>query len=229
MSQAFDFTNTLSLSREPVAIQFSDTAPQGVKRIEKSAASGCSYWKMAAQGQHFYTEAFDHYGCPIGAHTHGVAMPTEVSAELEGMIGTMVELKYLSGDEVAGIPTRKGDFGVAVYGPLSAFNAAPDAVMFSGNPRTMMLLAEAAHAAGIGCDSSMVGRPTCAAIPAVMQTGLSATNLGCIGNRVYTELDDNELYFVVAGAKLGVLAEKLSLIANANMQLQAFHNDRKAG
>ena len=36
-------------------------------------------------------------------------------------------------------------------------------VLVSGNAKQMMLLAEAAHAAGLDCDSSMVGRPTCAA------------------------------------------------------------------
>ena len=87
----------------------------------------------------------------------------------------------------------------------------------------MMLLAEAAHAAGILSEGSVVGRPTCAAIPAVMQSGRTATNLGCIGNRVYTELTDDELYFAFAGSQLGVVVEKLGTIVNANRELEKFH------
>ena len=89
-----------------------------------------------------------------------------------------------------------------------------------------MLLAEAARSAGIACDSSMVGRPTCAAIPAVMQSGRSATNLGCIGNRVYTEIGDDELYFIVNGAKLDQVVDRLVVIVNANNELEKFHRAR---
>jgi uncharacterized protein (DUF169 family) len=229
MNPAVNFTELLTLRRPPVAMQFKDAAPDGIERIEKAAVSGCTYWHIAAQGRKFYTEAADHFGCAIGAHTHGVEMPASVAAELQGMIGTMVELQYIENAEVPSIPTRNGNFGVAIYGPLETFEESPDAVLFSGSARQMMLLAEAAHASGIACDSSMVGRPTCSAIPAVMRTGLSATNLGCIGNRVYTGLGDEELYFVVAGSQLGALGEKLAVIVNANVQLEQFHQNRKAG
>lgn len=87
----------------------------------------------------------------------------------------------------------------------------------------MMLLAEAAHAAGILSEGSVVGRPTCAAIPAVMQSGHTATNLGCIGNRVYTEMADDELYFAFSGSNLDLVVDKLSTIVHANGELEKFH------
>ena len=74
----------------------------------------------------------------------------------------------------------------------------------------------------------MVDRPTCAAIPAVMQSGRAATNLGCIGNRVYTSLADDELYFVFAGPQLATVVAKLATIAHANHQLETFHQGRLA-
>jgi uncharacterized protein (DUF169 family) len=117
---------------------------------------------------------------------------------------------------------------VAIYAPLAQATFEPDAVLVSGTARQMMLLAEAAHAAGLASDSSMVGRPTCAAIPAVMKSGRTATNLGCIGNRVYTELSDDELYFVIAGPQLARVVDKLETIVNANTQLESFHRERVA-
>ena len=85
-----------------------------------------------------------------------------------------------------------------------------------------------ARASRFDGDSSMVGRPTCAAIPAVMQSGRTATNLGCIGNRVYTELPDDELYFAIAGLQLEPIVEKLVTITHANDELEKFHRGRVA-
>ncbi len=226
MSAAIQLTELLQLERQPVAIAFQQSAPEDIPRIEEAAPSGCTYWKQAADGQTFYTEASDHYGCPIGAHTHGIDLPDETSQELEGMIGTMVELEYLDLAEVAGIPRREDKFGVVVYAPLSDASFESDVVLVCGNAKQMMLLAEAAHAAGVACDTSMVGRPTCAALPSVMQSGRSATNLGCIGNRVYTQLADDQLYFAFAGSQLEPIVERLVVITNANRELETFHRAR---
>lgn len=226
MSSATQLNDLLGLSRRPVAVKYQDAAPEGVPKIDEAAVSGCTYWKLAADGRTFYTEASDHYGCPVGSHTHGIDLPEEQAKELEGLVGTMVELQYIAMEEVPGIPQLEGEFGVAIYAPLAEAGFEPDAILVSGNAKQMMLLAEAAHAAGIGSDSSVVGRPTCAAIPAVMKTGLTATNLGCIGNRVYTELADDKLYFVIAGSQLDTIVEKLAVIANANQELEKFHQAR---
>jgi uncharacterized protein (DUF169 family) len=216
----------LGLERQPVAVAFRDSAPEGLERIEASAVSGCTYWKLAAEGRTFFTEAADHYGCPVGSYTHGIDLPEETAQELEGLVTTMVQLEYLDMDEVPDIPQRKETFSVALYAPLVDAVFDPDAVLISGTARQIMLLAEAARSAGIACDSSMVGRPTCAAIPAVMQSGRSATNLGCIGNRVYTKIGDDELYFIVNGAKLDQVVDRLVVIVNANNELEKFHRAR---
>ena len=155
-------------------------------------------------------------------------MPEETAKELEGLVGTMVQLEYIKLAEVPGIPRREGAFGVAIYAPLMDAAFDPDVVLVSGSAKQLMLLAEAAQAAGLAGDTSMVGRPTCAAIPAVMQSGRTATNLGCIGNRVYTGLPDDELYFIIAGAQLEAIVEKLVTIARANSELEKFHRGRVA-
>ncbi len=228
MNSADRINDLLRLQRQAVAVKYQPDPPDDIPRISKSALSGCTYWKLAAEGQTFYTVAADHLGCPVGAHTHGVEMPESTAKELEGMLDTMVELRYLSMDEVPGIPTLQGEFGVAIYAPLASAAFEPDVVLVSGTARQMMLLAEAAHAAGVATNASMVGRPTCAALPAVMQTGATATNLGCIGNRVYTGLDDDQLYFVIAGPQLKTVVNQLETIVKANHELKQFHQGRLA-
>jgi uncharacterized protein (DUF169 family) len=223
MTPAQQLTDLLGLQRQPVAISFRETAAEGISRIDEPAVSGCTYWRYASEGRTFYTEAADHYGCPIGAHTHGVELSKEAAKELEGLVTTMVQLEYIDMAEVPGIPRRQEPFRRAVYAPLADAEFEPDVVMVSGNAKQLMLLAEAAHRAGIACESSMVGRPTCAVIPAVLASGNSAANLGCIGNRVYTGLADDQLYFAVAGHHLDRLIEKLQVIVNANRELEAFH------
>jgi uncharacterized protein (DUF169 family) len=216
----------LGLRTEPVALRFQAAPPAGVPRIGASAASGCTYWKQAAEGRAFYTEASDHFGCPIGAHTHGIDLPLEQAEELRGVVTTMIGLGYLRPEEVPGIPRRSGAFGVAVYAPLAEAPGEPDVVLVRGNARQVMLLSEAAQAAGVGAESAMMGRPTCAAVPEVLRTQRSAASLGCIGNRVYTGLSDDELYFALPGKELSAVVEKLATIVNANRELESYHRAR---
>ena len=91
-----------------------------------------------------------------------------------------------------------------------------------------MLLAEAAVAAGVGIENSVMGRPTCAMIPAVMQAGRSMSSLGCIGNRVYAGLPDDEFYFALPGEHVQALVDKLETIVNANQALEEHHRQRQA-
>ena len=226
MIEGKQLTGLLGLQKQPVAVAFSDSAPEAMRRIEEPSPSGCTYWKYAAEGRSFYTQAEDHYGCPIGALTHGIDLPKEKARELDGLVRTMVDLSYLDPSEVAAIPRREAPFGVVLYAPLADATFEPDVVLVCGNAKQMMLLAEAAQADGGPAATSMMGRPTCAAIPAVMQSGRNATSLGCIGNRVYTSLSDDDLYFAIAGPRIKGLLEKLATIVRANGELEKFHSLR---
>jgi uncharacterized protein (DUF169 family) len=219
---AAQLKDLLGLRFEPVAISFRATPPTGVPRVAATAPSGCTYWKQATEGGTFFTEAADHYGCPVGAYTHGVDVPPERAHELKGVVGTMIDLGYLRGEEVPQIPRRSGPFGVAVYCPLTE-TAEPDVVLVRGDARQVMLLAEAAQAAGVAEGPGLMGRPTCAAIPAALQTRRGVASLGCIGNRVYTGLADGELYFALPGEHLGAVTAKLAGIVAANRALEAYH------
>src|SRR5262245_59969187 len=194
MTAGAQLRDLLGLESAPVAITFQATPPAGVPKINAPGPSSCTYWKRAADGQAFYTEAADHYHCPIGAYTHGVDLPPAQAQELQNVVGTMVSLGYLCPEEVPGIPRREESFGVAVYAPLDRAPADPDVALVRGNARQVMLLDEAAQAAAVGSNGARMGRPTCAALPAALRGGRGVASLGCIGNRVYTDLRDDELY-----------------------------------
>jgi uncharacterized protein (DUF169 family) len=218
----------LGLRSAPVAIAFQEKPPANIPRVDAAAPSGCSYWKAAAEGRTFYTEAPDHFNCPIGSYTHGINLPAERAQELQTVLGTMFGLGYLRPEEVAGVPRRQGTFGVAIYAPLARAPFEPDVILLRGNARQMMLLSEAAQAAGVGGGSGMMGRPTCAAIPEATQNQHAVASLGCIGNRIYTGLAEDELYFVLPGKHLAAVAEKLATIVEANRQLESYHRTRMA-
>jgi uncharacterized protein (DUF169 family) len=219
----------LGLTVPPIGVTFQPTAPADLPRVSPAGPSGCTYWKLAADGQHFYTEAADHFNCPIGSFTHGIDLPPAQAQELEGLVHTMIGLEYIRQEEIPAIPRRETPFGVAIYAPLDEARVVPDVVLVRGNARQMMLVAEAAGAAGLSGDGALMGRPTCAMIPAAIQGGQVTTSLGCIGNRVYTALGDDEFYAAIPGPHLAALLDKLATIVTANRELEDFHRARMAG
>ena len=221
-------TELLNLASRPVAVSFTATAPADVPRVAKAGPAGCAYWKQAAEGAVFYTEAADHHNCPVGSFTHGITLPPERARELEDVVGTMVGLHYIRMEEVGALPRRTEPFRLAVYAPLAETPTPPDVVLVRGRARQIMLVAEAARAAGIAGDGAAMGRPACAMIPAVLGSPTGVTGLGCIGNRVYTGLGDDELYFTIPGAKVGEVVERLETVLNANRELEKYHQARRA-
>ncbi|MCU1283241.1 MAG: hypothetical protein JWM53_6787 [bacterium] len=219
----------LNLRASPVAIAFVPTAPAGVAHVAAREPASCGYWRRAAAGEVFYTDADDHKGCPVGAHTHGVKLSAAESQELAGLVKTMVDLEYLSMDEVPSIPTRKEPFGVAVYAPLDRAPVPADVVLVHGTPRQLMLLAEAAQAAGVNEATPTMGRPTCSLLPEAINGQHAGASLGCVGNRVYTSLADTEAYFAIPGAAVAAVEERLKTIVHANNELEKFHRARAQG
>jgi uncharacterized protein (DUF169 family) len=209
-----------------VAMAFLAAPPPSLRRVEVAQPAGCGYWRQAAEGDAFYTTAEDHLNCPIGAFTHGVPMSSEKSAELHGMLGTMFELKYIKSEEVPSIPHRTESFGVAAYAPLTRAAFAPDVVVFRGNVRQIMLLVEAATAAGAFGGGAVMGRPACAMLPHAIDSATAVASVGCIGNRVYTGLGDNEMYLTIPGRDVERVLSALDDTLKANTALEQFHRQR---
>jgi uncharacterized protein (DUF169 family) len=221
-----DLMQGLRLSRRPVAVAFRESAPAGVARFAGVEPSGCSFWRVAAAGRAFYTVVSDHHNCPIGGYTHNIPLPAERSRELEQTLGLMAGLGYVRMEEVPGIPRLPRTPAAVIYAPLGDAPVDPDVVLVAGPPGRVMLLLEAAGRAGVATQPGLLGRPTCMALPAALGGGAVAST-GCIGNRVYTDLGDDELYVVVAGRDLPRVAAELATIMSANTALADYHRERR--
>jgi uncharacterized protein (DUF169 family) len=219
-------TTQLSLTHRPVAVTSLADAPVGVEKFEGVQPSGCSYWALASSGRGFYTVAADHYNCAIGSYTHNMPLPEDRAHELSDTLGFMTNIGYLRMEEVPGIPQLPETPGVVVYAPLGDTPVAPDVVIFWGLPGKVMLLQEAALRAGVAAKLSTLGRPTCMVVPAALSHGVLAST-GCVGNRVYTGMDESELYVAVPGRDLQRIADDTATIASANATLQQYHEDRR--
>jgi hypothetical protein len=89
-----------------------------------------------------------------------------------------------------------------------------------------MLLNEAVNRAGVASGAPALGRPTCMALPASLQHG-AIFSVGCIGNRVYTGLGADQMYFVVRGRDLGAVADALEVVTSANAALSDYAIGRR--
>ena len=220
-------SSALGLRRRPVGVAFRDNPPAGVARFEGSAPAGCSFWRIAAAGRAFYTVAADHYNCPIGSHTHNIPLPEGRAQELPQTLSLMNSIGYLRTEEVFSIPRLPRTPGAVVYAPLGEMPVDPDVALFSGAPGRVMLLQEAAVRADVGVQAPLFGRPTCMALPAALALGV-VVSVGCIGNRVYTDIGEDELYVVVPGRDLAKIAAEAETIAGANAKLTEYHRERRA-
>jgi uncharacterized protein (DUF169 family) len=90
-----------------------------------------------------------------------------------------------------------------------------------------MLLNEASIRAGASSLSAAARPPSCMALPAALAHG-TVSSLGCIGNRVYTNLGADELYIVVPGAKAEAVSDALGIIVSANSALEEYARGRQA-
>jgi uncharacterized protein (DUF169 family) len=221
------FATNLSLTRRPVAVTFLDAEPAGIPKFSGTEPSGCSFWRLAAGGRVFYTVPADHFNCAVGAYTHNVQLPPERIQETEATLGMMFNLGYVRPEEVPGIPRLPKEPAAVVYAPLADAPMTPGVVLFACRASSAMLLQEAAIRAGAGAALPILGRPTCMALPAALAHG-TVSSLGCIGNRVYTDLGADELYVAVPGPKLELVAGALEVISSANAALEEYARGRRS-
>jgi len=153
-------------------------------------------------------------------------MPAEREVELKGVLTMMWDIGYIRMEDIPAITRLPHTPAVTVYAPLSQTPVEPDVVLVAGTPAKLMLLHEAAIRAAKTV-LPLLGRPTCMAIPAALSGGV-ASSLGCIGNRVYTGIADDQFYTVVAGSDLTVIAATLDTIVSANARLAEYHQERRA-
>ncbi|MDP9338417.1 MAG: DUF169 domain-containing protein [Acidobacteriota bacterium] len=220
------FKNAVEFERRPVAVAYLDAAPDSVAKFEGSEPSGCSFWRLAANGKTFYTVPENHFNCAVGAYTHNITLSPERAQETSVTLKFMFDLGYVKPEEVPQIPRLPKAPAVVVYSPLGDAPVTPDVVLFACKPRSAMLLNEASNRAGVASGAPALGRPTCMALPASLAHG-AIFSLGCIGNRVYTGLKEDEMYFVVRGKDLKAIADALDVVISANAALSDYAIDRR--
>ena len=89
-----------------------------------------------------------------------------------------------------------------------------------------MLIHEAATRAGLAARLPLLGRPTCMVLPAALTSGV-VMSAGCIGNRIYTDLGEDELYVAIPAKDLRRITDEISGIAAANARLSDYHSERR--
>jgi uncharacterized protein (DUF169 family) len=219
-------TQVIKAGRRAVAVTFLDAAPSNVSKFDGTEPSGCSFWRLAAEGRTFYTVPENHFNCAVGAYTHNIALSPAREQETEQTLKMMFDLGYVRPEEVPQIPRLAKGPKAILYSPLGDATAAPDVVLLACKPAGAMLLQEAANRAGVETGAPVLGRPTCMALPASLEHG-TITSLGCVGNRVYTGLAEEELYVVVPGKDLAAVADALKTIESANLALLNYAKGRR--
>ena len=221
------FASRLDLGRRPVAVTFLDAEPADIPKFSGTEPAGCSFWRLAAAGRTFYTVPADHFNCAVGAYTHNIQLPPDRVQETETTLGMMFNLGYVRPEEVIGIPRLPKEPAAVVFAPLGDAPLSPSVVLFACKTSAAMLLNEASIHAGASSSLPILGRPSCMALPAALANGTVST-LGCIGNRIYTNLGADEMYVVVPGAKLEAVSDALGIITAANSTLEEFARGRQA-
>jgi uncharacterized protein (DUF169 family) len=219
-------SESLQLRQAPVAISFIDTIPAGVARPQERVAAGCRFWQDAAE-KTFATTTSDHGLCAIGIHTHNL-QPTPASmTDLQDALRVFGDLGYVREEDIAAIPVLKERPGYVVYGPLAEARIAPDVVLLFVDSRQMLVLSEAAQQVEAGNPPAM-GRPACAVVPQVMNSGRAAVSLGCCGARAYLDVfSDDVAIFAFPGDKLEAYAQRIKVLSGANSLLTKFHSLRR--
>jgi uncharacterized protein (DUF169 family) len=74
-----------------------------------------------------------------------------------------------------------------------------------------------------------MGRPACAVLPQVLNTGRAAMSLGCCGARAYLDvMSEGVSLWALPGGRLDEYCEQIGVLGRANRTLTTFHQRRRA-
>lgn len=219
-------SESLDLQLPPVAICFADSAPEGVAPHAGRVAAGCRFWEDAAHST-FLTAAPDHSLCAIGVYTHNLRTSPAQQTDLTDALKVFSDLGYVRPEDLPLIPTLTSQPQYVVYAPLAETPLPPDVVILFINANQTLILSEATQQIENQNPPAM-GRPACAVVPHVMNTGRAALSLGCCGARAYLDaLTDDVAVFAIPGARLEAYADRIEALSQANAMLSKFHKLRR--
>lgn len=221
-------TDALKLWQPPIAVclRVADTLPTGVSTQAPRVAAGCVFWEKAAAGG-FATSAADHANCAIGTFTHNMDTTAAHEIDRRDALRVFADLGYVRPEDIPGIPVLAPRPRHVIYAPLADAPTSPDVVLLFVRPDQTLILSEASQSLEGGFAPAM-GRPACAVIPQVVNTGRSALSLGCCGARAYLDaLTDDVAIYALPGGRIADYAARVSELASANSVLMNFHALRR--
>ena len=218
--------SSLSLTWPPVAIALTDSAPAGVPAFSGKVAAGCRFWQEAAT-RTFVTAPRDHDLCAIGTFTHNLEVSAAHETDRRDALHVFADLGYVRPEDIPNIPVLARRPAFVVYGPLADSPLPPDVVLLFVRADQTLILSEASQSLEGGLPPAM-GRPACAIIPKVKNTGRAALSLGCCGARAYLDiLTDDVALYAIPGPSLEAFALRVTELAKANQTLSIFHRIRR--
>lgn len=223
---AEELTSLLQLKQPPIAITFADDLPAGVSSYDGLAPAGCRFWQEAADTT-FATSSADHSLCAIGVHTHNLQPSPEQQTDLMDALKVFADLGYVRQEDIPQIPVLESRSRHVVYAPLSAAPLPPAVVLLFVSPNQMLIVSEAVQQVE-NRNAPALGRPACAIVPQVVNSGRAALSLGCCGARAYLDnFTDDVAIFALPGANLSAYVDRLRILSSANSMLSRFHHMRR--
>jgi hypothetical protein len=160
-------------------------------------------------------------------YTHNLETSPGQQADLMDAIKVFGDLGYVRPEDLPLIPVLQSQPRHVLYSPLAATPLPPDVVLLFADAAQTLVLSEATQQVE-GGNAPAMGRPACAVVPQVMNTGRAAMSLGCCGARAYLSLlTDSISLFAFPGAHIEAYAERIVALASANAVMSKFHRIRR--
>ncbi len=220
-------TKALGLKHAPLAITFSQEAPEGVARHEGvmpdpsedgrtgRVAAGCVFWMDAAEST-FTTVPEDHYNCSVGSVTHGLKSLESVMANED--VQGILESEWVTPEEAMALPVVQEAPNFVTYGPLHETTVDPDVVFLRINAFQSMVIHDAFS------DLRFEGKPQCHIIPIAKEGQEMAISTGCMLSRIRTGMAPDEMTCAIPAGQMAEVVEKLGARQKANAAVGSYAN-----
>jgi uncharacterized protein (DUF169 family) len=225
-----ELTRTLGLRTPPIAITFSESAPEGVDAFDAPmppptpdgrtgrVPAGCVFW-MEATDKAFTTEPADHGNCSVGSLTHGLITLEEAAGRAD--VAAIVEAGWVDPSVFPEIPTVSQRPGAITYSPLGTTPVNPDVVLLRVDGKQMMILHDAVP------DMYLGGKPQCHIVAIAIEQGEVAGSVGCALSRVRTGMPATEMTCAIPASKLPEVMDALRTNRAADDAVAAYAGEDK--
>lgn len=218
-------TASLRLAQPPIAVSFPETVPASVPAHRGHVPAGCQFWRAAATAP-LATSPEDHALCAVGSYTHNLELSAAGQSELQECLAVFGSLGYVLPEDLPLIPVLDRRPRHVVYAPLAQAPLPPEVVLLLADASQSLIVSEAIQQVEHRVPPAL-GRPACAVIPLVANTGHAAFSLGCCGARAYMDAFAADLILcALPGANLASCVDRIAALASANSILTQFHQRR---